>query len=430
MDREELDIYLKLAKEAENSGDFKTADKIDSMIRTSAFDKNRLPAWARDFINGARTPAERASRLREILDGIRSRGTTNFINDLGYARRLRRKRGLNTDQLSGEQSAPLMQGDVGNINSIRSKVNNLFFTRGKAFYEPLSQRFKEEVDAILPDIETRIEAEVTRLRGIPANAGLSDDALKTLALQSPTVSRYIRMLRTPMSNLLRRTEMELKRKIEEAARLITSDPVTRRELRLTGPFNPSDLSMANIGRVISARYEKFLGPGSEITDEVYKRFFQSGTFNNGVFQGGRIDPRMFFTKQKGAKLMPTGLSYIIPAMFAGGTIVKIIDPPGPKPGPDVVPPASGNVVFEQNELEADRKRARQYRTPEPQLQAYLLGKNFKGVFHQGQTTKKELYNMALQERGEKFANDLIQYAIKNYGLKGVGLPETDSPVGR
>lgn len=428
MDREELDIYLKLAKEAEKSGDFKTADKIDSMIRTSAFDKNRLPAWAQNILNGARTPAERAARLREILDGIRSRGTTNFLNDMGYARRLRRKRSLRTDQLSGEQSSPLELGDVGNINSVRSKINNLFFTRGKAFYEPLSKRFKEEVEAILPDIQRNIEAEITRLR--PLHPGASDDALRTLALQSPTVSRYIRMLRTPMSNLLHRTQMELKRKIEEAAHLIQNDSTTRRELRLTGAFHPDDLSIENIGRVISARYEKFLGPGSEITDEVYRRFFNSGRLTNGVFTGGRIDPVMFFTKQKGAKLMPTGLSYIIPAMFAGGTIVKIIDPPGPKPGPDVVPPGSGNVVFEQNELEADRKRARQYRTPEPQLQAYLLGKNFKGVFHQGQTTKKELYNMALQERGEKFANDLIQYAIKNYGLKGVGLPETDSPVGR
>lgn len=429
MDREELDIYLKLAKEAEKSGDFKTADKIDSMIRTSAFDKNKLPAWAQNILNGARTPAERAARLREILDGIRSRGTTNFLNDMGYARRLRSKRGLRADQLSGEQSSPLELGDVGGFGSIRSKINNLFFTRGKAFYEPLSIRFKQEVEAILPSIKDEIRKEIARLR--PLHAGASDDELRILALQSPTVSRYIRMLRTPMSNLLHRTEMELKRKIEEAARLIQNDPVTRRELRLTGPFNATtDLSVENIGRVISARYEKFLGPGSEITDEVYRRFFDSGRLTNGVFTGGRIDPVMFFTKQKGAKLMPTGLSYIIPAMFAGGTIVKIIDPPGPKPGPDVVPPGSGNVVFEQNELEADRKRAGQYRTPEPQLQAYLLGKNFKGVFHQGQTTKKELYNMALQERGEKFANDLIQYAIKNYGLKGVGLPETDSPVGR
>lgn len=428
MDREELDIYLELAKEAENSGDFKTADKIDSMIRTSAFDKNRLPAWAQNILNGARTPAERAARLREILDGIRSRGTSNVINDMGYARRLRRKRGLRTDQLSGEQSSPLELGDVGGLGSIRSKVNNLFFTRGKAFYESLEKRFKAEVDAILPSIRTTIDAEITRLR--PLHPGASEERLRTLALQSPTVSRYIRMLRTPMSNLLHRTEMELKRKIEEAAHLIQHDPVTRRELRLTGPFNARDLSVANIGRVISARYEKFMGPGSEITDEVYKRFFDSGTLTNGVFRGGRIDPEMFFTKQKGAKLMPTGLSYIIPAMFAGGTIVKIIDPPGPKPGPDVVPPASGNVVFEKNELKADRIPAGQYRTPEPQLQAYLLGKNFKGVFHQGQTTKKELYNMALQERGEKFANDLIQFAIKNYGLKGVGLTETDSPIGR
>ena len=429
MDRDELEIYLELAKEAEAAGDFKTADKIDGMIKTSAFDKNRLPVWAQNFINGARTPAERASRLKEILDGISSRGRSNFLNDLGYARRLRRKRNLRTDQLSGEQTSPAMRAEVGGAGSIRSKINNLFFTRGKAFFEPLSQRFKEEVDAILPGMEAAIAGEIARLR--PLHTGASDDRLRTLALQSPTVSRYIRMLRTPMSNLLHRTEMELKKKIEEAARLITSDAATRRELRLTGPFTAADLSPANIGRVISSRYEKFLGPSSEISDEMFMRFFSSGRFNSSgtAFMGGRIDPTYFFTKQGGAKLLPTGLSYIIPAMFAGGAIVKVIDPPGPKPGPDVVPPVGNNVVKLKNELEADRKRAGQYRTPAIQLSAYILGKQFKGVFQPGQTTKKELYNMAIQEKGEAFANDLIQYAAEKFGLKGIGANERDSPVG-
>ena len=428
MDRDELEIYLELAKEAEAAGDYKTADKIDGMIKTSAFDKNRLPVWAQNFINGARTPAERASRLREILDGISSRGRSNFLNDLGYARRLRRKRDLRTDQLSGEQTSPAMRAEVGGAGSIRSKINNLFFTRGKAFFEPLSQRFKEEVDDILPRMQAAIDAEVTRLRAV--TPGLTDEAYRLQALRSPTVSAFIRSLRTPMSNLLTRTQKELKRKIEEAANLIQHDPVTRRELRLTGPFLAADLTPANIGRVISSRYEKFLGPSSEISDEMFMRFFRSGSFNaSGAFMGGRIDPEYFFTKQGGAKLLPTGLSYIIPAMFAGGAIVKVIDPPGPKPGPDVVPPVGNNVVKLKNELEADRKRAGQYRTPAIQLSAYILGKQFKGVFQPGQTTKKELYNMAIQEKGEAFANDLIQYAIEKFGLKGIGADERDSPVG-
>ena len=425
MDRDELEIYLELAKEAEAAGDYKTADKIDGMIKTSAFDKNRLPVWAQNFINGARTPAERASRLREILDGISSRGRSNFLNDLGYARRLRRKRDLRTDQLSGEQTAPAMRGEVGGKGSFRSKVNNLFFTRGKAFFEPLSQRFKDDVDDILPRMQAAIDAEVTRLRGIPAHAGLSDDALKTLALQSPTVSRFIRSLRTPMSNLLHRTQMELKRKIEEAARLITSDPVTRTELGLTGAFNPGDLSMVNIGRVISARYEKFLGPNSEITDEMFKRFWDSGTLTNGVFRGGRIDPTYFFTKQGGGKLMPTGLSYIIPAMFAGGAIVKVIDPPGPKPGPDVVPVAPTKTKL-TNEL-AQRHRAGLYDIPESTLQAYLDLKKTKGQFTSGVTTKRQIYDLAYLEKGEHFANNFIQWLANKGGLLG-GTEKSTSPI--
>jgi len=425
MDRDELEIYLELAKEAEAAGDFKTADKIDGMIKTSAFDKNRLPVWAQNFINGARTPAERASRLREILDGISSRGRSNFLNDLGYARSLRRKRDLRTDQLSGEQSSPLMRGDVGGKGSTRSKINNLFFTRGKAFYEPLSQRFKADVDAILPGMEAAIVAEIARLRAV--TPGLSDDAYRIQALQSSTVSRYIRMLRTPMSALLHRTQQELKRKIEEAADLIQRDPDTRRELRLTGAFTTADLTPANIGRVISARYEKFMGPGSEISDEMFMRFFRSGSFNpSGSFMGGRIDPTYFFTKQGGAKLLPTGLSYIIPAMFAGGAIVKVIDPPGPKPGPDVVPVTREPTKI-INELDADRKPKGQYRTPEPQLSAYIIAKGFKGAFIQGKTTKRELYDMALAEKGAAFANDLIQYALKTFGLGG-GV-ERNAPVG-
>jgi hypothetical protein len=425
MDRDELEIYLELAKEAEAVGDFKTADKIDGMIKTSAFDKNRLPVWAQNFINGARTPAERASRLREILDGISSRGRSNFLNDLGYARRLRRKRDLRTDQLSGEQSSPLMRGDVGGKGSTRSKINNLFFTRGKAFYEPLSQRFKADVDAILPGMEAAIVAEIARLRTITPS--LTDEAARIQALRSPTVSRYIRALRTPMSALLHRTQQELKRKIEEAADLIQNDPVTRRELRLTGAFTTADLTPANIGRVISSRYEKFMGPGSEISDEMFMRFFRSGSFNaSGAFMGGRIDPTYFFTKQGGAKLLPTGLSYIIPAMFAGGAIVKVIDPPGPKPGPDVVPVTREPTKI-INELDADRKPKGQYRTPEPQLSAYIIAKGFKGAFIQGKTTKRELYDMALAEKGAAFANDLIQYALKTFGLGG-GV-ERNAPVG-
>ena len=425
MDRDELEIYLELAKEAEAAGDFKTADKIDGMIKTSAFDKNRLPVWAQNFINGARTPAERASRLKEILDGISSRGRSNFLNDLGYARRLRRKRDLRTDQLSGEQSSPLMRGDVGGKGSTRSKINNLFFTRGKAFYEPLSQRFKADVDAILPGMEAAIVAEIARLRAITPT--LTDEAARIQALRSPTVSRYIRALRTPMSALLHRTQQELKRKIEEAADLIQNDPVTRRELRLTGAFTTADLTPANIGRVISARYEKFMGPGSEISDEMFMRFYRSGSFNpSGSFMGGRIDPTYFFTKQGGAKLLPTGLSYIIPAMFAGGAIVKVIDPPGPKPGPDVVPVTREPTKI-INELDADRKPKGQYRTPEPQLSAYIIAKGFKGAFIQGKTTKRELYDMALAEKGAAFANDLIQYALKTFGLGG-GV-ERNAPVG-
>lgn len=427
MDKDELDIYLEIAKEAEISGDYRTADKIDNMIRTSGFDRNKLPAWAKNFIEGARTPAERATRLRQILDGIRHRGTSNFINDLGFARRLRRNRGLPADEISHEKSATLVRGDVGDIGSTRSKITDLLFTRGKATYESLQTRFKEEVDAILPGIETAIETEIRRLRSL--HPGATDDALRTMALQSSTVTMYLRRLRTPMAALLHRTQQELKRKIEEAADLIQNDPVTRRELRLTGPFNAAtDINATNIARVINARYPKFLGAGSEISGEMFSRFYRSGSLNNGVFTGGRIDPTYFFTKQGGAKLLPTGLSYIIPAMFAGGTIVKIIDPPGPKPGPDV-PPVGGNVVKNTNELAADRIPAGQFRTPITQLQAYILGKQFRGAFHPGKTTKKELYNMAIQERGEAFANDLIQYAIKTYGLKGVGLGERDSPVG-
>jgi hypothetical protein len=170
-----------------------------------------------------------------------------------------------------------------------------------------------------------------------------------------------------------------------------------------------------------------MGPGSEISDEMFMRFFRSGSFNaSGAFMGGRIDPTYFFTKQGGAKLLPTGLSYIIPAMFAGGAIIKVIDPPGPKPGPDVVPVTREPTKI-INELDADRKPKGQYRTPEPQLSAYIIAKGFKGAFIQGKTTKRELYDMALAEKGAAFANDLIQYALKTFGLGG-GV-ERNAPVG-
>ena len=84
-----------------------------------------------------------------------------------------------------------------------------------------------------------------------------------------------------------------------------------------------------------------------------------------------------------------------------------------------------------NELEADRRKLRQYDTPVADLEAYLNRKKAKGVYTQGKTTKKELYNMAIQEKGGHFANNLIQYVLKTYGLYAPvgGGNEPDAKIG-
>ena len=432
MDKDELDIYLELIKEAEAAGDFKTADKIDGMIKTSAFEFNNLPPWLRTWLGSTRNPATRARAIELIQEGVHLRGRTNFFNNLGFRGRLRRLRSTPADELTHENASKAFRGDAGLFGSAKSKLKNLLFTRGATNYETLTTRFREEVNQIMNGprgLTALIDGEVARLGALPANAGRTADELRQMALTTPRVSGALRRLTTPMAELLKSTQAELRDKINEAINILRSDPRVRAELGLTGPYRIADLTMDNIGRVIAARYPKLLGPNSEISDDMFVRFFNTGRVGSRGFTGGAIDPRHFYTKQGAQKLLPPGYMFIIPALLGGMVIRPIIDPPGPKPGPDVVPPVGGDVVKETNELEADRKRAGQFRTPIPQLQAYILGKTFKGVFHQGKTTKKELYNMAIQEKGEAFANDLIQYAIKTYGLKGVGLGETDSPIG-
>jgi len=429
MDRDELDIYLELAKEAETSGDYKTADKIDGMIKTSAFEFNSLPPWLRTWLGSTRNPATRARAIELIQEGVHLRGRTNFFNNLGFRGRLRRVRSTPADELTHENASKAFRGDVGLFGSAKAKLKNLLFTRGATNYETLTTRFREEVNQIMNGprgLTALIDAEVTRLRALAVNAGRSDDELRQMALTSRSVSGALRRLTTPMAELLKSTQAELRDKINEAINILRSDPRVRAELGLTGPFRVADLTMDNIGRVIAARYPKLLGPNSEISDDMFVRFFRTGNVGSRGFTGGAIDPRHFYTKQGAQKLLPSGMMFIIPALLGGMVIRPIIDPPGPKPGPDVVPVTKEPTKI-INELEADRKPKGQYRTPEPQLSAYIIAKGFKGAFIQGKTTKRELYDMALAEKGEAFANDLIQYALKTFGLGG-GV-ERNAPVG-
>jgi hypothetical protein len=94
-------------------------------------------------------------------------------------------------------------------------------------------------------------------------------------------------------------------------------------------------------------------------------------------------------------------------------------------------PGKPEALKIDNELEADRRKARQFDTPIADLEAYLNRKKAKGVYTQGKTTKKELYNMAIQEKGAHFANNLIQYVLQKYGLftPAGGGAEPDATIG-
>lgn len=428
MDKDELDIYLELAKEAENDGDYRTADKIDGMIRT-AFELNRMPPWFQTFLRRTRNPATIDTAADLVDRGINSRGRRNWFNDMMAGRRMRGNSGV-TDPaaLTFERSSPLQRGDVIGGDP-RSTIKNLFFTRGGSNYEVLNDRFREQIATVMDGsggLRTVIAGEIARLRAL--HPTMSNDDLRRLALQEPAVVSAIAAARQPVVRLLETTQAQLRDKINEAMNAIQHDAATRRRLGLTGPFTAADLSDINIGKYIAGHYPKLLGQGSEISGEVFKRFISSGTKNltTGTFSGGAIDPETFFYKMGGKKLLPSGMMYILPALLGGMVIRPVIDPPRPKPGPDVVPVTKEPTKI-KNELEADRKPAGQYRTPEPQLQAYILAKGFKGAFQQGKTTKRELYDMALAEKGEAFANDLIQYALKTFGLGG-GI-ERNAPIG-
>ena len=424
MDKDELDIYLELAKEAETAGDYKTADKIDQMIKTSAFDSGSLPPWLRTWLAGTRNRGTADRTIEQIEEATHQKGRSNWFRDLGLQRRIRRDSRTPLDQLTHENVEKSWRG-----NAAKTLIKNLFFTRAKSNYEVLSGRFKEQVDEIMKgagNVEQLIEAEITRLQR--ATPTLTRAAAREAAIQSPAIRARLMSFTTPMRELMTGTEDVLRDAVNDAIQHILNDPATRRSLGLSGATGTAaDVTAQRVGVFVKARYGKLFGVNSEISDEVFAKFFRTGSLSStGSFTGGVIDPDTFFYKMGGARLMPSGLSYVIPALIGGMVIRPVIDPPRPKPGPDVVP-VNRETTKIKNELEADRKPKGQYRTPEPQLSAYILAKGFKGAFQQGKTTKRELYDMAFAEKGEAFANDLIQYALKTFGLGG-GV-ERNAPIG-
>ena len=121
--------------------------------------------------------------------------------------------------MTHENASKAFRGDVGLFGSAKSKLKNLLFTRGATNYETLTTRFREEVNQIMNGprgLTALIDAEVTRLRGLPVNAGRTDDELRQMALTSRSVSGALRRLTTPMAELLKSTQAELRDKINEA----------------------------------------------------------------------------------------------------------------------------------------------------------------------------------------------------------------------
>jgi hypothetical protein len=425
MDRDELDIYLELAKEAETSGDYRTADKIDGMIREAQFG---LMERLRRRLRNTKLPSERRELERQI------RQTTNGPS---FVDRFMRRQPSFTDAKTMADAGQNISGgfEKKNLNMDKSLLGRL----RNAFQSVYSQEMKlrdqfprafeawhadilrQKGEQIADEIAKRQQHNDALSAWRAANPGKGATAangwvspvpafgsrnntysLSPSTVESAIVLRYIDDPGNPLVTLRDAHVDTISRAISLA--------------NAAGHTAPNDV----LAFIASDRQTRgFLYDNSSITDGMIKEVISSGT----------LSMREFCNNYKAfKKRMPPATSAILGAI-GGGTLVSVL--PGREKIVPVPVPAKQEALKIDNELEADRRKARQFDTPIADLEAYLNFKKSKGVYTQGKTTKKELYNMAIQEKGGHFANNLIQYVLQKYGLytPAGGGAEPDATIG-
>lgn len=414
MDRDELDIYLELAQEAELAGDFRTADKIDSMIREA---QNPIQTLFRRTQERLRNVGNEAARARRQTVDI-NRGP-NFVD------RARKAPYTYNDALDVLERDGKLPGQNANvlrsnarlidrvINALQPTFSNVM-TKAKEFPELYNawQSLNES------KIKNLVDAEITRRT--TANAGKNPRDPGYLSVNRTNVTRDLRSTGA-FENLVGNLENQLVAMRDNHAELIRNaiDEVERTYgLDRT---KPGDINK------IKAR----IASEPKLKGMLYDNAFTTEGMIDQVIATGDIPIKRYLTDFGPIKRRMSPA--VAALLFGGGVggITTILRPKGEDKVVYVPVPGKPEALKIDNELEADRRKLRQFDTPIADLEAYLNRKKAKGVYTQGKTTKKELYNMAIQEKGAHFANNLIQYVLQKYGLftPAGGGAEPDATIG-
>jgi tryptophan 2,3-dioxygenase len=437
MDRDELDIYLELAKEAETSGDYKTADKIDGMMREA----ESTSEWFRRRLRNTKLPNERRELERQI------RQTTNgpsFVD-----RFMRRQPSFTDAQATIDANQNISGGfEEKNLNmdkSLLGRLRNAFqsvYSQEMKLRDQFPQAFEAWEADIRRQVETQITDEIAKRtqhndalaawRADPANRDSKGRAKPATAINGwvspvPAYGSYNKSYElTPTTVEDYLTIKKMLSKIDDP----NNPLVTLRDAHLDTIQRAIGLARAAghsterdiLAFIASDRQLRgFLYDNSSITDGMVKEVIRTNSL-----------PMFKFCNNYKAfkKRMSPGAAWLIGAIVGGG-ITTIFKPKGEDKVVYVPVPGKPEALKIDNELEADRRKLRQFDTPIADLEAYLNFKKTKGVYTQGKTTKKELYNMAIQEKGGHFANNLIQYVLQKYGLytPAGGGAEPDAKIG-
>lgn len=363
MEKDELKTFLKLASELDVDGDARTADEIDRMIKEALNLRQLLDPSER-----AIKQVERGGRQTRFLKRQRERAADEII-------RLRGTKGL-----SGGGAAQVGRG--GLFETLKASLGPIIKQ-----HQTIIQQFPDAVR----DATTLQNAQIQALKA--ANPAYSGKSITDL-YKDPNFVRDLQdaMRQNAADNYvvrLHKSTFNTIDKIIAEARTTLGSSATEEEV----------LKYAYVN------YNKALGADSPIP----------ASYFTARYKGENIPLKDFWTtfgtfrKVPRAPLVALGLA-------AGIPIGYLLNQSGKDDKPTDMPTPKSDFELKLENEKRQRSRAGQYDIPETTLDAYLIAKTTKGVFARGKTTKVELYDMALAEKGEHFANNLIQYVGKTMGF--------------
>lgn len=390
MQEDNFDKFVKLAFEADLCGNYKSADKIDSLIKRAQ--SNPIQNMTRNFINRIRGFGDEGARARRQ------------IRDLG--------RGPNTidrmrSQPSYDELLKQLEGDknISGHNPAVLRSNATFTDRIinalQPSYKQVMQRHTE-FPRLYDEWKNTFNSRKSELQ---KRLGLKDDEFADYLRDNPSVRE----------SLVGPLENELVAMRDAHVSLI--DRTINEVCRVHG----IERSPGNLNQ-IKAR----IGSDRNLRGMLYDNSFTTDSMIEDVLTSGTIPMKAYVGFGPWKRSMSPAVAGLLffSAGAAGGSAIKSLPDskskektlPKEQSKSQTVPQNQYSTGTLENELEADRKGTGMYDTPIETIEKYIKRKKQNGSIKPG-ITKKELYNMALIDLGEHTANNLIQYVMSTYGFK-------------